>query len=123
MAARLENRLAAPLLADLLENPRVADGGAPDHQAARPGQREDFGCFRGGADVAIGQHRAGQRLDRAGDEIVVDRAAVTLGDGAAVDRHEIERVPGEDREQLVEDRGIVEAEPRLDGELHAHRLA
>ena len=36
---------------------------------------------------------------------------------------QVERVAREDRQELVEHRGIVEADPRLHGELHFHHIA
>ena len=88
-----------------------------------PVARQHLLRLRRGVHVAVGDDRARHRLDGLADEIVVHRQPVHLRDGAPVHRQQVERVPREDRQQLVELLRRVEAEPRLDGELDLHRVA
>ncbi len=65
------------MLADLGENPRVANRAAPDHQAARAGLREHLcGTFRG-VDVAIREHGPGQPRGNGSSSAGVSMVALT----------------------------------------------
>ena len=59
MADGHERGFSGQRLADLMEEPRVADGTAADHQTGGAGICQDFGGFGGGIDVAIGEYGAG----------------------------------------------------------------
>lgn len=114
---------AALMLADLVEEPGIADDAATDHKAARAGELEDFAGLARGIDVAVGEDGARNGLDGAGDVIVMDFAAVHFADGAAVDGEEVERMAREDGKEFVEDRGRIKAESGLDGELDGDGVA
>lgn len=110
-------------LANLVEEPRVANGGASDHQPAGAGLQEDAGGFMGGKDIAIGEDRAGEGRDGLGDEVIVDFAAVHFAHGAAVDGEEVQGVAGENGKQLGEGVGGIEADPSFNGERDAEGVA
>ncbi len=116
---RQGHRLAAQLLADLVEQPRIADRAAPDHQAAGAGRvsrscacSAEYTC-----PFAITGH--GIVSDRLPDAIVVHGQPVHLRHGARVHGERVERVPREDPQQLVELVGRSEAEACLHRELDA----
>jgi len=108
-----ENWLTGEVFADLAEEPWVADGAATDHQAAGVGDLQDFLGFGGAVDVAVGENGAWDGLDGAGDEVVMDFAAIHLSNGAGVDGEEVDLMLREDGEEFVEDVGIVEADAGL----------
>src|SRR5882724_9774778 len=118
-----EEGFAALMLADLVEEPGIADDAAPDHEAPRAGELEDFAGLARGIDVAVGEDGTGNGPDGAGDVIVMDFAAIHFADGAAVDGEKVERMAREDGEEFVEDGGRIEAEAGLDGELDGDGVA
>ena len=114
--------LASPMLADLMEEPRVPDRAPPDHQTARAREREHFGSLFGRIHVAIRQHRTWELRRRARDEIVMHRAAIHLLHGAPMHGEQVERMLREDRQQFVEHRRVIEAQPGLYCEGDFHRI-
>ena len=104
------------LLAALAEDPRIADRVAADHDAGGARLGEDRGSARSGEDVAVGEDGAADTFDGAGDEIVVDLAAIHFLHGAAVDAEEVDTVSVDEVEETLERRGIVETDTHLDGE-------
>ena len=71
-------------LADLVEEPWVANCASADHESGGPGVGQYLGGFGGGIDIAVGEHGAGQGVDGARDKVVMDAAAIALFYGAAV---------------------------------------
>ena len=112
-AGRAEDGCAAAPLADLAKEPGIADDAAADHEPARAGEREDFEGFVGGIDVAVREHRARYRGDSSRDEIVTGRAAIHFFHGPRVDGEQVERMARKNRKELVEDCGVIEADPRF----------
>src|SRR5215204_4067313 len=123
VTTREEERLATLLLADLVKEPGIANGAATDHKSARAGEAKDFVGFGCGVDVAVGENRAGDRFDGAGDEIVMDSRAIHFVNGAAMDGEEIERVFRENRQQFVEYLGRMETDACFHGERDVQRIA
>ena len=126
VAARgIEDGRTAALFANLAEEPGIADDAAADHEPARAGLRENFGGFVGGIDVAVREHGAWHRGDGARDEVVSGRAAIHLFHRPRVNGEQVERMAGEDRQELVEDSGVIEADARFhrerDGDGFAQR--
>ncbi len=111
------------MLADLAEEPGIANDAAADHQAGGAGLREHFLGFRGGVDVAVGEDGARHRGDGALHEFVTRRAAIHFLHRAGVDGEEVEIVAREDGEEFVEDVRVVETDARFDGEGNLHRGA
>jgi hypothetical protein len=112
-AGRAEDGLALALLADLAEEPGIADDAASNHEPARAAKREDFAGFAGGIDVAIREHRARQRRDGARDEVVTRRAAIHLFHRPRVDGKQVERMTEEDGKEFVENSAVIEADARF----------
>ncbi len=112
-AGRAEDRLAATRFADLAKEPGIADHAAADHQAACASQREDFVGFRSRVNVAVRENGTIERGDGARDEFVARHAAIHLLHRPRVNRQQVDRMSREDRQQLIEDRSVVEADPRF----------
>ena len=113
-AARDEGWFAAEVVANLSEEPGIANRATADHQTARSGNLQHFLGFRGAVDVPVGEDRAMNCLNGAGDEIVMDFAAIHLGDSAGVDGEEIDLMLRENGEEFVEDGWIIESYASLD---------
>ena len=111
------------MLPDLVKQPRIANGPPADHQSLRAGPAQDFLRVLGRVHVAVGQHGKRQLANRPGDAIVVHFAAIHLGDGPAVHREQINRMPGKDGKQLLENLRCLKTDPGLDGEFDGNRVA
>ena len=85
-----------------MEQPRIADGAAADHQSLGAGQSQYFVRVLRRVNVAVGQHWKRQFTNRPRDAIVMHFAAVHFGDRPAVHRQQINRMFRENREQLLE---------------------
>lgn len=121
--SRAEHGRTAALLANLPEKPGIADDAAADHEPARAGERENFVRFVSGIDVAVCQHWERQRGDGARDEVVAGHAPIHLFHSPRVDGEQVERMAGEDRQELVEDRGVIKTDPCFHGERDRDRFA
>jgi hypothetical protein len=115
--------LAALTLANLLEQPRIADRAAANHQPARAGFRQ-----HGQAPAppnarcrwpapGIGAPR------RLRDQIVAHAGTVHLRHRPGMHGQQINVMPGEERQQIVEFGRGSEAEASLDSEGDRHGLA
>ena len=115
--ARKRHRPAREMIPDLGEDPGIADRTAPDHEAARPRRGQHFRRIEGGRDVAVGQNGTGEFPRRARDQVVADVSPVHLENRPSMDRHQIDGMFPEEREECLEGALIIESEPGLDGEL------
>ena len=70
------------MLAELTEDPGIANAGASDHEAVAVGLIKYTDAFGDGGDVAVGEDGAGQALCGAADVRVMNFAAVGFFDGA-----------------------------------------
>ena len=83
-ARRFPPHPTASVFPNLLENPRIANAPAADHQPARPGVVQHLFSPLRGMHIAIGQHRARHRLDGAGNPVTADLRPVHAGDRPTV---------------------------------------
>ena len=104
------------MLADLVEEPGVADNTAANHQSARTRYIKDFLRLCGGIDIPVREDGTWQRLDGAGDVIVMHFGAVHLFYRAAMNSQQVERVSRKNRQQFVKDIGRIKTDARLDRE-------
>lgn len=124
VAARRQFYLfATKLLADLLEQPRIADAAATNHQSARAGFRQQRLRLRYTVDVAVGQHRTAQLAHRPRNQVVTHAGPVHLHDGARVDGQQVNRMFREQWQQRVELGGRLETDARLHRERNCDRVA
>ena len=111
-----EERFAGGVLADLAEDPGIADRVAADHHAGRAGGGEHGGGLGGGGDLAVGQHRATQAGDGAGGVFVVWFSAVEFLHAAAVHAEQVGAVEVDQIQEPFEGGAVVEADAGLHGE-------
>ena len=109
------------MLADLVENPWIANGPASDHQAPGLGDGQHGGSGGGRIDIAIGKHGTRQGGRRGGNQLIVHGRAVHAGHRASVHRDKVDPMAGQHREQGGQWCGGIKADPRFDGKPHWRR--
>ena len=97
MAGGNKNGLSAPMLADLVKQPGIANRAAADHQPFCAGESQHLVRFLRGINIAVGQHGKRQLRHCPADVIVMHFAAIHLGDRSAMHGQQINRVPRENR--------------------------
>ena len=106
---------AGEVLAELTEDPGIANAGASDHEAVAVGLIKYTDAFGDGGDVAVGEDGAGQALCGAADVRVMNFAAVGFFDGAGVEAEEVDLVFFQQVEYGFEVAVIFEADAHFDG--------
>lgn len=107
----------------LAKNPRIANGGASDHDAVGLGKSEDFGGFGGGGDIAIGEDWAAHMGFGLADTLIIDLAAVHLADGTTVDGQGVDFVGIDEVEDLEKMAIILKADAHFDGKAAGRGVA
>ena len=102
-ARRQGGRFPSGALADLPEEPRIANGAAADHQTSRSGLGQDFKSLIRSVDVSVGQAQDSSGYGPHGyDKIVTDARSVHLRHRPPVDSEQVNGMMRENPEQLVE---------------------
>src|SRR6185369_3112046 len=98
-APRNEQRLLTIALPYLMEKPRVANCSTANHQPMRSSQFHHLPRFGRRIHIPVRKYRAIEFRHRAGNEIVMDFAAVHLFDGSTMNGQKIQRMLREDGQQ------------------------